>query len=91
MCVFKARVHLIEAKAAEGSLLWQEVAESGRAADVGRVGRVALHETGGTRQGRKVEKSLSLQIKGEIEPHAPTLISLPHICNPNVSAPFTLQ
>lgn len=56
VCVW---IHLIEAKAAEGSLLWQEVAESGRAADVGRVGRVALHETAETQQGGgKVEKKL---------------------------------
>lgn len=45
--------YLIEAKAAEGSLLWQEVAESGRAADVGRVGWVALHKTVGTQRGRE--------------------------------------
>lgn len=43
-------IHLIEAKAAEGSLLWQEVAESGRAADVGRVGWVALYKTVGRKQ-----------------------------------------
>lgn len=49
-------IHLVEAKAAEGSFLWQEVAQGWRAADVGRVGRVALHKT----EGRKTTCEISL-------------------------------
>lgn len=49
---FCGGIHLVEAKAAERSFLWQEVAQSWRAADVGRVGRVAFHKTG--KETRKV-------------------------------------
>lgn len=52
MCFLCVCTHLVKAEAAERSLLWQEVAKSGRAADVGRVGGVALHKTGGTQQER---------------------------------------
>lgn len=50
VCVFYVWTHLVKAEAAERCLLWQEVAKSRRAADVGRVGGVALHKTGGTQE-----------------------------------------
>lgn len=70
--------HLVKAEAAEGSLLWQEVAKSGRAADVGRIGGVALHKTGGTQQERIFRLVSGIKTGSYIRRR---WFSLLHICN----------